>query len=149
MSHDLFHLPLADPVMIFALAMAVFVSGPLFFERFPIPSIIGSTGSVVERLPWHLDDEVPNSFVVVYPSETESEPQRQPSALRLPGAIEPDRVVLGLPRAPFQQTLEQLVGEAVPDDAELRRAVWEALVRRELDGATELVPGVVAPNARV
>jgi mannitol/fructose-specific phosphotransferase system IIA component (Ntr-type) len=103
----------------------------------------------LERLPWHLDDEVPNSFVVVYPSETELEPQREPSALRLPGAIEPDRVVLGLPRAPFQQTLEQLVGEAVPDDAELRSAVWKALVRRELDGATELVPGVVAPNARV
>ncbi|HEV2132226.1 MAG TPA: cation:proton antiporter, partial [Longimicrobiaceae bacterium] len=36
-----FGLPITDPVMIFALAMLVFVSVPLFFERLRVPGIIG------------------------------------------------------------------------------------------------------------
>jgi Kef-type K+ transport system membrane component KefB/mannitol/fructose-specific phosphotransferase system IIA component (Ntr-type) len=36
-----FQLPISDPVMIFALAMLIFVGAPLLFERFRIPGIIG------------------------------------------------------------------------------------------------------------
>jgi Kef-type K+ transport system membrane component KefB/mannitol/fructose-specific phosphotransferase system IIA component (Ntr-type) len=103
----------------------------------------------LEQLPWRIEDALPNSFVVVYPAEVEQAPDPQPATTVLSGAITTDRVAIALPRGPFQQTLEELTRLAVPDDAALRGSVLEGLVRQELDGATELVPGVVAPNARV
>ncbi|HEV2146980.1 MAG TPA: cation:proton antiporter, partial [Longimicrobiaceae bacterium] len=38
---ELFRLPLADPVIVFAIATASFVLAPLLFERFRVPGIIG------------------------------------------------------------------------------------------------------------
>jgi Kef-type K+ transport system membrane component KefB len=38
---ELFRLPIADPVVVFAIATASFVLAPLLFERFRVPGIIG------------------------------------------------------------------------------------------------------------
>jgi Kef-type K+ transport system membrane component KefB len=103
----------------------------------------------LERLPWQLDAEVPNSFVVVYPAEIEAEPEQEPEFAPLVQAIRPDQVVLDLPRMPLAEALEQLVGRALNGDASLRARSLELLIQQELETSSEVVPGVVAPNARI
>jgi Kef-type K+ transport system membrane component KefB/mannitol/fructose-specific phosphotransferase system IIA component (Ntr-type) len=51
-------LPISDPVLIFALAMAIFLAGPVLFERLKIPGIIGLIvlGTIVGPNVLHLLD---------------------------------------------------------------------------------------------
>ena len=59
-------MPVTDPVLIFALAMLIFVSVPLIFERLRIPGVIGLilTGAVVGPNGMHLLDRGPTVILL-------------------------------------------------------------------------------------
>jgi Kef-type K+ transport system membrane component KefB/mannitol/fructose-specific phosphotransferase system IIA component (Ntr-type) len=103
----------------------------------------------LERLPALLATLGPESFLVVYPSETEPAAKRDFSDTLLPRALAPERVAFNLPRMPVEEALQTLLRTAFADDTERLRQISDGFVSGERDFSTEILPGVVIPHARV
>jgi mannitol/fructose-specific phosphotransferase system IIA component (Ntr-type) len=73
---------------------------------------------------------VPESFIMMYPSEAAS------------------RVVIIPPEQSYEEALEQMLGESFADDPERGRAIRQ-LVLRNSGPTSEIRPGVVVPHARL
>lgn len=78
-------LPLEQPVLVFAIATAVFLVGPLLAEQVGQPGIVtssprrGDVGwhSELEALPKRLAELPPESFITIHPRHGEPEYDRQ------------------------------------------------------------------------
>ncbi len=101
----------------------------------------------LDRVPAALQEQLPGSMVVAYPSEVES-PAREDAGTLVPEELVPDQVVLDIPQVPLQKALEQLLGD-MPDLNGTREKVAAGLARQEMESPTEVTPGVAVPNARV
>lgn len=103
----------------------------------------------LERLPAVLSDLVPESFIVVYPSEIEARPDRDRPRSDAAVAIEREDVVVGVPGVGFERALEIIMESAVRGDPRRRRGITLQLVQQEGEFTTEIMPGVVVPHLRV
>jgi Kef-type K+ transport system membrane component KefB/mannitol/fructose-specific phosphotransferase system IIA component (Ntr-type) len=103
----------------------------------------------LERLPAALPVEGVDTFLMVYPSDTEPASKRDFAGTILPRALAPERVVFGLPRLPFEQAVDTLLRTAFAQDLHRLRQISEALATSERDFSNEILPGVVVPHAQV
>lgn len=105
--------------------------------------------STLERLPGVLAELVPESFIMMYPSEVANPATRQVlEGGGLLAALDPARVVFDLPPLPLAAALERLLATELAGDAGRLRRTRDALLAS--DGvAWELMPGVVVPHARI
>jgi Kef-type K+ transport system membrane component KefB/mannitol/fructose-specific phosphotransferase system IIA component (Ntr-type)/nucleotide-binding universal stress UspA family protein len=97
------------------------------------------------RLPTHLATLVPQSFIMVYPPETE--PAVDGAAPVRNGGLTPRRVV-ELERLPLRAAVRRMAEAEFRDPASVAR-VLAALPDGGPDLATEILPGVIVPHARL
>jgi hypothetical protein len=104
----------------------------------------------LERLPAQIARLVPESFLIVYPSEADTTRRDDlPSAIALPRGLRPERIVRDLPALPYADALREVIGSGPAGDAPSREEIVAALVAGARDFPTELRPGVVVPHVRV
>lgn len=103
----------------------------------------------LDRLPRQLSGLVPQSFLVLYPSEVEVQRAPPAAGAALPAGLIPDRISHDLPRMPFERALRRLVSHGMPDSVTGSEAIVQMLIRSEQEFSTEVRPGVVVPHARV
>ncbi|HEX2189247.1 MAG TPA: cation:proton antiporter [Longimicrobiaceae bacterium] len=99
----------------------------------------------LERLPALLARMAPQSFIAVYPPETE--PSLDAALAGGNGTLAPRRVV-ELGPVSFREALRTLAEAEFPDRHRVER-VLAALPEGDPDLATEVLPGVIVPHARV
>jgi Kef-type K+ transport system membrane component KefB/mannitol/fructose-specific phosphotransferase system IIA component (Ntr-type) len=104
---------------------------------------------VLEHLPGRLAELVPESFVVVYPSEAAPVPSEALHEAGMPPGIAPERVVFDLTGATYERALVHLLRSDLADDASRLGSIVSQLVANERAYSTEIAPGVVVPHARV
>jgi Kef-type K+ transport system membrane component KefB/mannitol/fructose-specific phosphotransferase system IIA component (Ntr-type) len=103
----------------------------------------------LERLPARLARLVPESFLMVYPSEIVVSPSSFATDALLPRALAPARVLLGVPRRPYPEVIRTLLETEFAADPPRLRRITEALATSAEAFAGELRPGVVVPHARI
>ncbi len=103
----------------------------------------------LERLPAQLAELLPESFLIVYPSEADTTRRAEVTSGKPPKGLERSRMVFDLPRMPFKRALERLLETEFADDGERMNRVTATLVANENHFSTEVRPGVVVPHARV
>jgi Kef-type K+ transport system membrane component KefB/mannitol/fructose-specific phosphotransferase system IIA component (Ntr-type) len=104
----------------------------------------------LERLPGQLSSLVPESFLVVYPSELETvpgAPEKAPGVLPL--ALTPERVIFDLPGDGYREALHTLLATQFSGDESRLRMTLERLAASEEEFSSEVRPGVVLPHALV
>jgi Kef-type K+ transport system membrane component KefB/nucleotide-binding universal stress UspA family protein len=104
--------------------------------------------SALERLPARLATLVPESFIMMYPSEVVPSPGR-PGAGALARSLSPDRIVVNLPRQPFAEALTELLRTHFDGDRARLDAARAALVRSIGSFTPEIQPGIIVPHARL
>jgi Kef-type K+ transport system membrane component KefB/mannitol/fructose-specific phosphotransferase system IIA component (Ntr-type)/nucleotide-binding universal stress UspA family protein len=106
--------------------------------------------SMLERLPGILARLVPESFIMMYPSEAISAASRQRFNRErvVPSALAPSRVVFNIPATPFVEVLRVLLETEFGADRERLQEVQRQLLRSE-GLSWEMVPGVVVPHTRI
>ncbi|HEV2149345.1 MAG TPA: cation:proton antiporter [Longimicrobiaceae bacterium] len=97
------------------------------------------------RLPARLATLVPQSFIMVYPPETEPTPEG--AAPGRNGGLTPRRVI-ELKRSPLPVALRRMAEAEFRDPVRAAR-VLAALEDGGPDAATEILPGVIVPHARL
>jgi Kef-type K+ transport system membrane component KefB/nucleotide-binding universal stress UspA family protein len=104
----------------------------------------------LERLPGLLASLVPESFIMMYPSETAPTATRQRfSDARLQGAVlAGSRVFIIPPGETYAEALERMLTAEFPTDEDRARSVRQ-LVLRNSGPTSEIRPGVVVPHARL
>lgn len=102
----------------------------------------------LERLPGLLAGIGPESFLMVYPSTGEDVSPRQRARMALPAALSLERLVLGLPQAPFEQALDALLRTEFAEEAHWRHRLVQSLASSERQFSNEVRPGVVVPHAQ-
>lgn len=110
-----------------------------------------SWSNELERLPAQLSALVPESFIMVYPSEMEpsalgAAQGREPGTEALPEELDSERVVLGLPGGDFQEAVRALLTSRFDPGPELD-ALVRRLVSSEEEFSSEVREGVVLPHA--
>jgi Kef-type K+ transport system membrane component KefB len=101
----------------------------------------------LQRLPARLAKLVPESFLMVYPSERPD--ARAPSTEDpLPAAMARSRVIYALPGRSAHGALDALLTREFPDDRG-RRDILRLLLHSDRGAAIELTPGVVIAHARL
>ncbi|MEX2570674.1 MAG: cation:proton antiporter [Gemmatimonadota bacterium] len=102
----------------------------------------------LERLPGQLAGLLPESFLIIYPSEADT-PLREPvpDAL-LPRGLEPDRIVKNLPALTYDAAIRFILESGGLFDADRQEKISRVLVETQQEFSTELKPGVVVPHAR-
>jgi Kef-type K+ transport system membrane component KefB/mannitol/fructose-specific phosphotransferase system IIA component (Ntr-type) len=103
----------------------------------------------LDHLPGRLAELVPESFVVIFPSEAAPVPGEALHEAGLPAGITPGRVVFDLPPLPYERALVHLLRSDLHGDPDRLGAVVAQLVANEREYSNEIVPGVVVPHARV
>jgi Kef-type K+ transport system membrane component KefB/mannitol/fructose-specific phosphotransferase system IIA component len=106
--------------------------------------------STLERLPARLAELLPESFIMLYPSEA------IPTTLgddfaderRLPTALAAHRILYNLPSVHFTEALDDLLETEFGTD-QLQLASMRDILLRSDGLSWELLPGVVVPHARV
>jgi Kef-type K+ transport system membrane component KefB/mannitol/fructose-specific phosphotransferase system IIA component (Ntr-type)/nucleotide-binding universal stress UspA family protein len=109
-----------------------------------------SWSPALERLPGLLSTLVPESFIMMYPSEVvpSSNRQRFTDGSMHGAPLPASRVLIIPPEQSYEEALEQMLGEAFADDPERARAIRQ-LVLRNSGPTSEIRPGVVVPHARL
>jgi len=102
----------------------------------------------LEDLPGRLAGLVPESFIVVYPSEVRPAAEVT-GAYGLPAALSPERVLVDLPTMSYRSAIRRMVSTGFVKDERMRNLVYRALVRSEGALSSEILPGVFVPHARV
>jgi Kef-type K+ transport system membrane component KefB/mannitol/fructose-specific phosphotransferase system IIA component (Ntr-type)/nucleotide-binding universal stress UspA family protein len=107
----------------------------------------------LEKLPGQLSSLVPESFLMVYPSEAEavatsgSEGEESPlRASSLPAPLEPSRVVIPADGATYREVLRNILLSHFPPGADLA-GVLDRLSASEEEFSSEIRPGVALPHA--
>jgi Kef-type K+ transport system membrane component KefB/mannitol/fructose-specific phosphotransferase system IIA component (Ntr-type)/nucleotide-binding universal stress UspA family protein len=106
--------------------------------------------STLERLPGNLARLVPESFIMMYPSEATATARREHigDGAIMPAALSPARVLFNVPTKYFAEVLDDLLETEFAHDQGRLRMVRRALFRS--DGLSwEMLPGVVVPHARI
>jgi mannitol/fructose-specific phosphotransferase system IIA component (Ntr-type) len=106
--------------------------------------------SSLERLPGILSQLVPQSFIMLYPSEAllPATDQRFGTERRFPPSLSPARILFNVPEKHFGDVLEELLELEFGNDRERLREMKHAVL--ESDGLSwEILPGVVVPHVRV
>jgi Kef-type K+ transport system membrane component KefB/mannitol/fructose-specific phosphotransferase system IIA component (Ntr-type) len=103
----------------------------------------------LERIPAQLAGLVPESFLILYPSEADTSRRDAVSSSKLPRGLMPERMVFDLPSMPFEEALRQLLGSAPTLGSRQLEEITRVLVQGEREFSTEVRPGVVVPHARV
>jgi len=102
----------------------------------------------LQRLPARLAKLVPESFLVIYPSER-TDTRETRAELELPRALGRKRLVVPLQGKSAHHALDALLAREFPDDQGRRRDALRLLLHSERGGAIELRPGVVIAHARL
>lgn len=104
----------------------------------------------LEKLPAQLSSLVPESFLVVYPSEVETEGGRpEPGSETLPFSLEPERVVFDLPGGHYREAMETLLSSQFGEDQGVLSDICDRLAVSEEEFSSEIRPGVALPHALV
>jgi Kef-type K+ transport system membrane component KefB/mannitol/fructose-specific phosphotransferase system IIA component (Ntr-type)/nucleotide-binding universal stress UspA family protein len=103
----------------------------------------------LERLPAKLADLVPESFIMMYPSETLPSTGGPTAAGELPRTLSPDRVRLNLTSSDYRGALRELLGTQFESEPQRLREIEAAVARSVKAFAPELQPGVIVPHARI
>jgi Kef-type K+ transport system membrane component KefB/mannitol/fructose-specific phosphotransferase system IIA component (Ntr-type)/nucleotide-binding universal stress UspA family protein len=106
--------------------------------------------SMLERLPGMLARLVPQSFIMMYPSEaiSPSSQQRFTEQPIIPASLSPSRIIFNVESKQYQEVLEQLLETEFGQDRDRFHAMRRTLLSS--DGLSwEMLPGVVVPHARV
>jgi mannitol/fructose-specific phosphotransferase system IIA component (Ntr-type) len=103
------------------------------------------------RIPAALAELAPESFLVIYPAETETGPglARSPAAAALPAALTRARILVDLPRSHFTVAIARLLETAFGDDRSRVERITGLLAASEREFTTEISPGVVVPHLRL
>lgn len=104
---------------------------------------------VLERLPGRLADLVPESFIMLYPSEIVPDRITSIGGSVLPAAISPRRILLDLPAQGFESALHELLATQFGEEPERLAAYHDELVRNANAFVPEIKPGVIVPHGRV
>ncbi len=107
----------------------------------------------LEKLPGQLSSLVPESFLIVYPSEAEAPSADASSpALRiqdsLPSALAAERVVFDVPGGPYREGLRTILASHFPPGTDLTGVV-ERLAASEEEFSSEIREGIALPHALV
>ncbi|TVR50928.1 MAG: cation:proton antiporter [Gemmatimonadales bacterium] len=107
----------------------------------------------LERLPGQLSSLVPESFLMVYPSEADAAPQGEgfgegPGQETLPTGLTPKRIVLDVPGGDYRGALREILSSHFPDGADLSSTV-DRLAASEEEFSSEIREGVALPHALV
>ncbi|TVP77488.1 MAG: cation:proton antiporter [Gemmatimonadales bacterium] len=110
----------------------------------------------LEKLPAQLSSLVPESFLVIYPSETAQKSPGQgvigagPSEQALPAGLAPERIVFGLEGggSRYREAMRQILATHFGDGPELDQVV-DRLAASEEEFSSEIRPGVTLPHALV
>jgi mannitol/fructose-specific phosphotransferase system IIA component (Ntr-type) len=105
--------------------------------------------SRLERLPGQLARLVPESFIIMYPSQIQPAAVESGSGSIVPRALGPERVVADLGAPSFESAVRTLLATTFAGEPGMLERVSETLVRSQRDRSTEILPGVVVPHARV
>jgi len=103
----------------------------------------------LERLPATLADLVPESFILMYPSETLPAAGRPTPEGALPRMLSPARVLFDVPPKDCREIIRDLLNTHYQGDPGLVREIESALMRSVEAFAPELQPGVMVPHARL
>jgi mannitol/fructose-specific phosphotransferase system IIA component (Ntr-type) len=106
--------------------------------------------STLERLPGALARLLPESFIMLYPSDASvgGAPAGEGRDAGLPVALDPARVLFGVPAQEHDDLLLSLLATAFGREPARQAALHRAVL--ESEGLSwELVPGVVVPHARI
>jgi len=109
-----------------------------------------SWSSALERLPGILANLLPESFIMMYPSEAPTPGTRQRFAeeIGVPSSLSPSRILFNVPPQPFTAVLNDLLETEFGSDRESLRALSHEVLNSE--GLTwQMLPGVAVPHARV
>jgi Kef-type K+ transport system membrane component KefB/mannitol/fructose-specific phosphotransferase system IIA component (Ntr-type)/nucleotide-binding universal stress UspA family protein len=101
----------------------------------------------LDRLPAYLSELVPESFIMLYPSEQQSIPAETPDDPT--HRVSPDHVVFDLTAGSGREAIAQLLRASLGDDAARLRRVTRRLDESDATAPPEITPGVVIPHARI
>ena len=103
----------------------------------------------LDRLPKELADLVPESFLMIYPSEVQTPADLEFTRDSLPSYLDPRRVILDLPGGKFEYALERLLLTHFTEDRDAVSRILSRIATSERQFSTEVRPGVVIPNALI
>ncbi len=104
----------------------------------------------LERLPAQLSSLPPESFLVVYPSESDATNGRgRASEDSLPSALDPERVVLDVRGGNYREALRQILASHFQDEPDQVEAILARLSSSEEEFSSEVRDGVALPHALV
>ncbi len=102
----------------------------------------------LERLPAQLAEFLPESMLIVYPSEADI-PRRETLSGELPRGLQPERITYDLPPMRYEAALQEVLSSGFSHEPRHLEEIIRLLVRGEREFSTEVRPGVVVPHARV
>ncbi|MDH4044027.1 MAG: cation:proton antiporter, partial [Gemmatimonadota bacterium] len=102
----------------------------------------------LQRLPARLAKLVPESFLMVYPSE-HPEPHAPHAEVELPAALARSRLMYSLPGKSAHGALDALLEREFADDRGRRRDILRLLLHSDRGAAIELTSGVIIAHARL
>jgi Kef-type K+ transport system membrane component KefB/mannitol/fructose-specific phosphotransferase system IIA component (Ntr-type) len=108
-----------------------------------------SWGPALERLPGRLAKLLPESFVMLYPSEIVPSVRSFPSDAILPRALSPGRVLFGVEGKSYREVLHDLLEAEFGADRRRLDRIEEAVSRSAEAFGAEVRSGVVVPHARL
>jgi Kef-type K+ transport system membrane component KefB/mannitol/fructose-specific phosphotransferase system IIA component (Ntr-type)/nucleotide-binding universal stress UspA family protein len=103
----------------------------------------------LERLPGQLASLVPESFIMMYPSETIPSVGPMPSGGGLPRTLIPERILTDVPSRPYAEVIHDLLRTHFASDPDRLAAIERRVLRVVNAFAPEIQPGVIVPHARI
>jgi Kef-type K+ transport system membrane component KefB/mannitol/fructose-specific phosphotransferase system IIA component (Ntr-type)/nucleotide-binding universal stress UspA family protein len=103
----------------------------------------------LERLPAALANLVPESFIMMYPSEVVPSAGHAAVGGGLPRGLSAERIVRDLPRKDYREVLRDLLATEFGSQPERLDQVLQMLVRSVNAFPPEIQSGVVVPHARI
>jgi Kef-type K+ transport system membrane component KefB/mannitol/fructose-specific phosphotransferase system IIA component (Ntr-type)/nucleotide-binding universal stress UspA family protein len=107
-----------------------------------------SWNPILQRLPARLVKLIPESFLILYPSQRADSGETRVE-LELPSALDRKRLLPVLPGKSAHTALDALIALEYPEDHGRRRDILRLLLHSERGGAIELRAGVVIAHARI
>ncbi len=102
----------------------------------------------LERLPGQLSSLVPESFLILYPSDGDGTgAPTHAGEESLPSALAPHRVVLGLPGGDYKTALRELLRTEFAENPPKLHRLLSRLAASEEEFSSEVVKGVSLPHA--